>query len=76
MICRLSELTLGAQGIIESFDNNDAEIKFMEMGCLPGEAVSVAAIAPLGDPIAIFISGYNLSLRKQDARHIWVRTPA
>jgi ferrous iron transport protein A len=42
----------------------------MEMGCLPGEEVRVDRIAPLGDPIAIRVSGYQLSLRKREASTI------
>ena len=39
----------------------------MEMGCLPGEEVRIERIAPLGDPIAINVAGYQLSLRKREA---------
>ena len=42
----------------------------MEMGCLPGEQVTFERIAPLGDPIAISVSGYQLSLRKEEAATI------
>ena len=72
MLFRLSELKYGAKGIIQQFDDNDAKVKLMEMGCIPGEAVSVEAIAPFGVPIAIQVSGYRLSLRKNEAMHIWV----
>jgi len=44
----------------------------MEMGCLPGEPVSVEVIAPLGDPIIIKVTNYKLSLRKAEAFSIWV----
>lgn len=44
----------------------------MEMGCVPGEAVSIDLVAPLGDPISIAIAGYNLSLRLEEADMIWV----
>jgi len=37
------------------------------MGCLPGEKIKLTKIAPLGDPIAIEVSGYELSMRKQEA---------
>ena len=40
------------------------------MGCLPGEEISVARIAPLGDPIAVNVSGYQLSLRRFEASTI------
>lgn len=73
MLQRLSELKPGAEGVIEQFDDNNAKVKLLEMGCIPGAAIRIEAIAPLGDPIAIMIAGYCLSLRKQEARHIWVK---
>lgn len=42
----------------------------MEMGCLPGAEISLELIAPLGDPIAIEVAGYQLSLRKIEASSI------
>ena len=45
-------------------------VKLMEMGCLPGEEIIVERIAPLGDPIAINVAGYQLSLRKREASTI------
>ena len=44
----------------------------MEMGCVPGEEIRVEQIAPLGDPIAISVSGYSLSLRLNEAQNIFV----
>ena len=44
----------------------------MEMGCVPGELVRVEQIAPLGDPISITVSGYNLSLRLDEAENIFM----
>ena len=72
MLQRLSNLKLGASGIIQQFDDNEAKVKLMEMGCIIGEFILLEAIAPMGDPIAIQVSGYCLSLRKNEARHIWV----
>jgi Fe2+ transport system protein FeoA len=43
------------------------------MGCLPGEEVEIAHIAPLGDPIAIHLYGHKLSLRKKEAESILVK---
>ena len=43
------------------------------MGCLPGEKIKLCNIAPFGDPIAIEVSGYVLSLRKQEAATIVVK---
>lgn len=69
----LSELKIGQKAEILSFDRDELKLRFYEMGCLPGERVTLELVAPLGDPIAININGYLLSLRKRDARHIQVK---
>lgn len=69
---KLSELKAGEKGIIESFSSNDIFLKLMEMGCIPGERVSVELIAPLGDPISVHVAGYSLSLRLNEAEHIFI----
>lgn len=69
---RLSELETGSKARILSFENNDLFLKLMEMGCVPGELVSVEQVAPLGDPISISVAGYNLSLRLNEAENIFV----
>ena len=74
MTKKLSDLAEGESGIIHAFEKDDIYLKLMEMGCVPGEEVSVEAIAPLGDPISIKISGYLLSMRKEEAALIWVNT--
>lgn len=73
MLYRLSELRSGTRGVIQEFEENESKIKLMEMGCIPGESVLIENIAPLGDPIAIQIAGYSLSLRKENARYIWIK---
>lgn len=69
---RLSEIAIGQKVIIKSFEKDDIFIKLMEMGCIPGEMVSVEQIAPFGDPISISVAGYNLSLRLSEAEQIFV----
>jgi ferrous iron transport protein A len=69
---RLSELKAGSVAKILSFENNDLFLKLMEMGCVPGERIRVEQVAPLGDPISISVSGYNLSLRINEADNIFV----
>lgn len=69
---RLSELKIGETGKISSFENDDIFIKLMEMGCVPGEIIKVEQIAPLGDPISIYVAGYCLSLRLNEAKNIIV----
>ena len=69
---KLSELKTGERATITSFESSELELKLMEMGCLPGEEIVIEQIAPLGDPISVRISGYSLSLRKNEANQILV----
>ncbi|HWB28066.1 MAG TPA: FeoA family protein [Chitinophagaceae bacterium] len=69
---RLSEVGIGRKVIIRSFEKDDLFIKLMEMGCVPGEIIKIDQVAPLGDPISISVAGYSLSLRLNEAAHIFV----
>ena len=66
----LSQLEPGEIGIVKEFTDLEMSVKLMEMGCLPGEEIRVSRVAPLGDPIAVNVSGYQLSLRKFEASTI------
>lgn len=44
----------------------------MDLGLTPGTQVRVEKVAPLGDPILISLRGFQLTLRKEEARHILV----
>lgn len=68
----LAELKIGQSAIIDSFTDKDMALKLLEMGCTPGEIVKLDRIAPLGDPIAISVAGYLLSLRKAEASTVLV----
>jgi len=69
---RLSELSAGAIVKIHSFEKDEIFLKLMEMGCVPGETIRIEKIAPLGDPISVSVAGYNLSLRLDEAKNIFV----
>ncbi len=69
---KLSQLEIGQSAIIDSFTDKDMSLKLLEMGCTPGEIVTLDRIAPMGDPIAIKVSGYLLSLRKEEASTVLV----
>ena len=69
---KLSELKMGESGVIHSFENDEIFLKLMEMGCIPGELITVEQIAPLGDPISISVAGYQLSLRMNEADSIFI----
>jgi ferrous iron transport protein A len=48
--------------------------RIMEMGLVPGTAVRVIAVAPLGDPLTLELRGSRLSIRKSEAAEVRVRT--
>jgi ferrous iron transport protein A len=72
MLKKLSELEIGQEAIIRHFEDDEIFLKLMEMGFIPGEKVTVDQVAPFGDPIAIHIAGYQVSLRLNEASKIMV----
>ena len=72
-MCTLSTMRKGQKGVIDSFTDYELSLKLLEMGCIPGEIIEVIRIAPMGDPIAVSISGYMLGLRKDEAITVNVR---
>ena len=58
--------------MVQIYDNS-LEQKLLEMGCTAGEQFEVVRKAPFGGPIAILISSYILSIRKEDAKSIAVK---
>ena len=71
-IMKLTALKPGESGIIKDFTDLNLSVKLMEMGCLPGEQITFERVAPLGDPIAISVAGYQLSIRKEEAATILI----
>ena len=50
--------------------------RLLDMGLIPGTAVAVIKVAPMGDPIEIRLRGYELTLRKEDAAQIDIEEAA
>ena len=69
---QLSTMRKGERCIIESFTDDIMKQKLLEMGCLPGETISIDRFAPLGCPMAINVSGSILSLRVDEASSVIV----
>ena len=72
----LNELEIGKKAVITAVGGEGAlRQHFLDMGVIPGAAVSVVKFAPMGDPMELLIHGYKLTLRVADAAKIAV-TPA
>lgn len=72
MKTNLAALIPGEKAIIDSFTDPELSVKLLEMGCTPGEEVELEKVAPLGDPIAVRVAGYLLSLRLAEAATVKV----
>lgn len=58
-------LTVGGEG--------DLRCHLLDMGLIPHTEVTVRKVAPLGDPLELYLRGYTMTLRKEDAARIEVR---
>ena len=69
----LDSLVPGEAGIIVSVGGSGAlRHRLLDMGLTPRTAVRVERIAPMGDPMELYLRGYRLTLRKEDASKIEV----
>jgi Fe2+ transport system protein FeoA len=69
----LSRLKPGQRAVVVRIGGNgQVRRRYLEMGFVRGEEVSVERVAPLGDPIEYRLKGYHLSLRRAGAENILV----
>lgn len=74
---RLSELKTGQTAtVVKVLGHGGFRRRIMEMGFVRGSSVTVILNAPLRDPIEYQILGYNISLRRSEAKMIEVITEA
>lgn len=67
----LEELPIGKNAVITSVGGEGAlRCRFLDMGLIPKTRVEVRKVAPMGDPIEIRLRGYELTIRKEDAKKI------
>jgi ferrous iron transport protein A len=66
----VAQMKPGEVAIISELADDILSVKLMEMGCLPGATIRFNFSAPLGDPVCISVSGYELSLRLEEASTI------
>lgn len=67
----LASLRPGQSGIVQSLTAEGAVKRhFLDMGITKGVHITVERIAPFGDPIAVRLRGYSLSLRRDEAAKI------
>ena len=67
----LDKLPIGVSALITRIGGEDSlRFHLLDMGLIPKTKILVHKVAPLGDPIVIYLRGYELTIRKEDARMI------
>lgn len=68
------DLKMGEVGIIDSICGDHRLAKrLLALGFIEGTEVTVTTTAPLGDPIILNLRGFNLAIRKKDAKNIFIK---
>ena len=69
----LNKLPLGKSGVIQTVGGEGIlRRRLLDIGLTPKTKVMVRKKAPLGDPLEIFLRGYELTLRADEAAKITV----
>ena len=67
----LDQIKPGNSGIITKVGGEGAlRRRLLDMGLTPKTVVFVRKVAPMGDPMELYIRSYVLSIRKEDAAKI------
>lgn len=66
----VAHLKRGQRGIIKDISSEVIPLKLLEMGCLPGNEVTLVQTAPFKDPMYLNINGSHLAIRKETALNI------
>jgi len=74
IIISIYDLKPGDKAFINSICGDDKFAKrLLALGFIEGTEVRLVATAPLGDPIIINLRGFNMAIRKNDAKNISIR---
>jgi ferrous iron transport protein A len=70
----LDQLQIGDQALVIKVEGEGkVRRRLLDMGLTPGAKVYLRKTAPLGDPIQINLRGFELTLRKVEAKNVLVR---
>jgi len=68
----VADMKPGEVAVIAGFTEESIAARLLEMGFLPGSSVRFNYTAPLGDPICVSVSGYDLAIRINEASTITI----
>lgn len=69
----LKDVKVGKSAVVVKLESEGAiRRRIMDMGITKGTEILVKKVAPFGDPLELTVRGYQLSIRKEDAKKILV----
>ena len=68
----LSDLPCGASGTIHQHMNGPVDNRLREMGLTPGTSITMLRKGWGGCPLQVYVRGYRLLLRADDARSVHI----
>jgi Fe2+ transport system protein FeoA len=74
----LSDLDIGQSAKVIALHGDDKarRQRLLDMGITSGVIIKIKRIAPLGDPVGVFLRGYELLLRREDMANIDIEVVA
>ena len=73
MTTTLDTLAAGERGVITAVAGEGVlRRRLLDMGLIPKTKVMVRKVAPMGDPIELFLRGSELTIRREEAAKITV----
>ena len=73
VLMTLKDLEIGKSGrVLTVGGEKRLRRRLLDMGITPGTLITVKKTAPMGDPIELFIRGYALTIRLEEAGKITI----
>lgn len=71
----VNDMKIGERAVVTGLGCSGAlRRRIIDMGITPGAVIILRKAAPMGDPLEIHVRGYELSIRRSEAREIAVET--
>jgi ferrous iron transport protein A len=72
---KLADIEIGQSVTIEEIGGERTfRRRLLELGLVPGTSIRLMGVAPLGDPLELLVRGASLSIRRNEASAVVVRT--
>lgn len=69
----ICDLKIGEKGTIHNIEGDPRLAKRLSaLGCIEGTEIELKRVAPLGDPVILNLRGFDLAIRKKDAKNIFL----